>query len=222
MQYLSVWRKNLTYAKLSEEREFNVKQNITRKTVAKDDPKKMWKIIDYKDNESILKQDIKLSPETVQLYFKNIYQADHLFRNPTISLVKEELKDYNIVNEQLDQRFTYKELNDAIMQIGKGIGIDGVDKNISHLLPKQLRVAILKFCNLVFRKKYPNDWSYQILRPEIKKGHTLKNPKHYHHCYPQYTTSCWTIDFDFGTKSTQNKQDFENYKVALHKYLQYT
>lgn len=54
-QYLSVWRENLMYAKVSEEKEYNVKQNITWKCVAKDDPRKMWKIIDYKDNETTLK-----------------------------------------------------------------------------------------------------------------------------------------------------------------------
>ena len=176
-QYLSVWRENLMYAKVSEEKEFNVKQNVTWKSVAKDDPRKMWKIIDYKDNETTLKQEMKLSPETIHRYFRNIFQADHLSSKPTVSLIKDELESYNVVHEQLDHDLTFEELNDAIRQIGKGIGIDGLDKDISHLLPKQLRLAILKFCNLVFHEKYPVDWSYQILRPEVKKGHTLKKPK---------------------------------------------
>ena len=65
MQYLSVWRDNLMYAKVYEEKEYNVKQNITWKPVAKDDSRKMWKIIDYKDNETTLKQEMKLSLETI-------------------------------------------------------------------------------------------------------------------------------------------------------------
>ena len=29
----------------------------------------------------------------------------------------------------------------------------------------------------MFRLSYPKNWTYQILRPEVKNGHTLENPK---------------------------------------------
>ena len=42
---------------------------------------------------------------------------------------------------------------------------------------RQLRNALLQLFNHVFKKQYPEEWIYQILRPELKKGHTVKNPK---------------------------------------------
>ena len=69
------------------------------------------------------------------------------------------------------------ELNMAILQIGGGIGLDNIDKNIARLFPIQLRIALLDFFNSVFRLVYPNEWSHQILRPEVKNRHTLKKPK---------------------------------------------
>ena len=177
MQYLLTWRDNLRYAKVCEEKEYNVRGNISWKCLAKDDPRKMWKKIDYKDNESTLKQETKISTDVVHRYFKNIFQADHLSSKPTVGLIKDELENYRVVHDQLDQNLTYDELNGAIMQIGRGIGIDGLDKSISHLFPKQLRLAILEFLNLVFHDSYPEEWSYQLLRPEVKKGHSVENPK---------------------------------------------
>ena len=48
---------------------------------------------------------------------------------------------------------------------------------IAHLFPRQLCLALNKLCNIVYKAKYPEKWRYQILRPEVKKGHTIKNPK---------------------------------------------
>ena len=55
--------------------------------------------------------------------------------------------------------------------------MDGLDKNIAHLFPKELREAILKFFNTIYGLSYPKEWTYQILRPEVKKGHTIGKPK---------------------------------------------
>ena len=50
-------------------------------------------------------------------------------------------------------------------------------KIMLFLLPKELRDALLKFFNKVYRFGYPKEWSYQILRSEAKKVHTADNPK---------------------------------------------
>ena len=50
------------------------------------------------------------------------------------------------------------------MSIGRGIDLDGLDKNIAFLFPKELRDATLL--------GYPKEWPYQILRPGAKQGHT--------------------------------------------------
>ena len=177
MQYLMIWRENLQYANIMEEKEYNTKKNNSWQRVAKDDPRKMWKLIDYKDKETKRKQEEKINPRTIHQYFKGIFQADHLSQKPTVKDVKDDLLNYDVVHDQLDKDFSIMELNAAILDIGRGIGIDGLDKKIAHLLPLQLRIAILNFCNVVFHSDYPDEWTYQILRPEVKKGHTIKNPK---------------------------------------------
>ena len=137
----------------------------------------MWKVIDYKDKETKLKQEIKIKPKTVQIYFKGIFQADHLAEKPTVKDIRCKLDNYDVTDEQLDRDFPFTEFNDAILSIGRGIGMDGLDKKIAHLFPQKLRLALLEFSNKVFHDKYPEEWRYQILRPEVKKGHTIKNPK---------------------------------------------
>ena len=84
---------------------------------------------------------------------------------------------YHTTDNAQDEEFTYDELNQGIKEIGRGIGLDGLEKSIVHLFPKQLRDSILQFFNLVFDTDYPSEWIYQILRPEVKKGHTSVNPK---------------------------------------------
>ena len=177
MNYLMTWRDNIAYANECEQKEYNTRRNHAWKHVAKDNPRKMWKIIDYKDEETKLKQEIKIKPQTVQHYFKGIFQADHLSEKPTVKDIRCKLNDYDVTDEQLDQDFSFTEFNDAVLSIGRGIGIDGLDKKIAHLFPQKLRLALLEFSNVVYHNKYPEEWCYQILRPEVKKGHTIKNPK---------------------------------------------
>ena len=177
MQYLLTWQENKTLAAISEEKEFNTKINNSWKCISKKDPRKMWKSIDYKDKESKVEKDVSVDPKIIHEYFENIFQAAHLSRNPTIDDIKNELDSYTVVNEELDQEFTYEELCQSILQIGRGIGIDGLDKDIAHLFPRQLRLSLLQLINTIYHDKYPEEWCYQILRPEVKKGHTHSNPK---------------------------------------------
>ena len=77
----------------------------------------------------------------------------------------------------LIETFSYDEMSIAILNIGRGIGIDGLDENIARLFPKGVRDSLTQFWNTVFRLSYPKNWTYQILRPEVKRGHTLEKPK---------------------------------------------
>ena len=56
MNYLLTWRENIEYAKECEKKEYNTRRNDAWKHVAKDNPRKMWKVIDYKDKETKLKE----------------------------------------------------------------------------------------------------------------------------------------------------------------------
>ena len=138
----------------------------------------MWKTINYKDKNSQPKSNNSdISPEIIHRYFTAIFQAEHLAAKPTVDDIKEELNNYSVVHDYLDDDFSYDELNKAIMSSGRGIGIDGLEKMIAHLFPKKLRTALLLFFNKVYNTIYPNEWTYQILRPETKKGHSVKTPK---------------------------------------------
>ena len=177
LRYLLVWQENKLYAELLEAREYNVKENVGWKSVSKKDPRKMWKMIDYKDSSLSQKRQDPISPQVIHKYFKSIFQADHLASKPTVDDVLNELQNYHVADHELDVELSYADLNLGIKEIGRGIGLDGLDKSIVHLFPKQLRESILQFFNLVFDTEYPLEWIYLILRPEVKKGHSSKNPK---------------------------------------------
>ena len=51
MNYLMTWRENIAYANVCEQKEYNTKRNFAWKHVAKDNPRKLWKVIDYKDTD---------------------------------------------------------------------------------------------------------------------------------------------------------------------------
>ena len=105
----------------------------------------------------------------LKIYFKQ----KNLIKNPTIENVQEDISHYNEYCHQLERNFSYDEMGIAILNTGRGIGMDGLDKNIARLFPKGLRDDLTQFCNTVFRLSYPKYWTYQILRPEVKKWDTL-------------------------------------------------
>ena len=78
MQYLTTWQENLQYANKMEMKEYNTKKNSSWQRIAKDDPRKMWQLIDYKDTATMRKQEKKINPQVIHQYFKGIFQADHL------------------------------------------------------------------------------------------------------------------------------------------------
>ena len=95
MQYLSVWQGNRLYAEACEEKEYNVKDNVSWKKVSKDDPRKMWKIIDYKEKESMSQtQNNTISPQAIHQYFTNIFQAKHLASKPTVDDIQDDIHSY--------------------------------------------------------------------------------------------------------------------------------
>ena len=50
--YFLEWDRNQSFAAIKEEEEFNAKVNPSWKFLAKNDPKRMWKRVDYKDLET--------------------------------------------------------------------------------------------------------------------------------------------------------------------------
>ena len=46
LNYLMTWRENIAYASECEKKEYNTRRNDAWKYVAKDNPRKMWRVID--------------------------------------------------------------------------------------------------------------------------------------------------------------------------------
>ena len=177
MQFFDAWVANHEYALLKEKTEYNEKVNPSWKKIAKDDPKKLWKKINYKDENNKKRKSEKIDEKTIQKYFKGIFQAPKLEGTPTVADVRESLAAYNVYVPILDDDFTLDELNVAIEGNGQGIGLDGMDKKIANLFTLDLRKCILRFFNQVFSSQYPDVWTKLALRPEEKKGHSPTTPK---------------------------------------------
>ena len=176
--YFQLWDSYQSYANIKENEEINSKVNTSWKFMAKNNPKKMWKKIDYKDVNTKAPQVVrKMDENVVRNYFLKVFQSERIASNPTVADVRDSLVDYHVYIPILDDDITLDELNLAIKNNGKGTGLDGLEKSIAQLFPLNLRVSIVQMFNKVFGNNYPVEWTKQLLRPEEKKGHTLKVPK---------------------------------------------
>ena len=176
--YFQLWDSYQSYATIKENEEFNAKVNTSWQFLAKNNSKEMWKKIDYKDeNTKVSKIVQKMDENVVRNYFLKVFQSERITSNPTIDDVRNTLSNYHVFIPILDDDITLDELNLAIKNNGKGTGLDGLEKSIALIFPLNLRISIVKMFNQVFSTNYPVEWTKQLLRPEEKKGHTLKAPK---------------------------------------------
>ena len=90
---------------------------------------------EFKLEKENVKNKQYIEPNIIHNYFKNIFQAEHLQSKPCTEDVKEELNVYAFHSERLDKEFSYGELTLAINNIGRGVGLDGLEKAIVHIFP---------------------------------------------------------------------------------------
>ena len=83
-------------------------------------------------------KSVTIEPKVIDKYFKRIFQGEHLHNNPTITDVEMNDSSYEEHYEFLATDFTRDELNLAILQIGRGIGLDGFDKKIVTYFPREV------------------------------------------------------------------------------------
>ena len=149
--YFDTWALHSTYCRLKEKEEYNEKVNTTWRTLSKEDPRKLWKKINYKNDDSkMATESSSLDGTTVTAYFKKIFQADRLKDNPVVEDIEDGLSEYTMHVPLLDDCFTIQELNLAIAKNGNGSGIDGLDKKVALLFPMKLRLCILNIFNHIF------------------------------------------------------------------------
>ena len=71
-EYYNVWKANMEYARQKEKDEYNEKVNISWRNVSKEDPKKLWERIEYKEKTLSTCQDIDM--KGTRDYFTDIFQ----------------------------------------------------------------------------------------------------------------------------------------------------
>ena len=177
--YYKTWENSMAYLAVKEYEEYNAKVNTTWQFASKSDPKKLWKMIDYNDNESKDKSasTCNVDENIIHNYFTSIFQAEKIGRNPTVVDIRNSLDVYCMYVPILDDDFTFEELSYAIQNNGRGTGLDSIDKRTAVLFTMKLRESILNLFNTIFSTQYPVEWTKQLLRPEKKKGHTQNDPK---------------------------------------------
>ena len=94
-------------------------------------------MIEYHEKDyTTTTQNQTIDPTIINDYFTGIFQTENLASNPTIDDIQKVVSKYSLYDEHLDRKFTYDEINFAIANIGRGIGLDGLDKNIAHLFQR--------------------------------------------------------------------------------------
>ena len=135
-------------------------------------PKCLWDMIDWNDSRKEAEVP-RIDPSIIEKYFVDIFQSKCTTNNPVVEDILDIVNRYHCYVPLLDDQFSINEFNDAINEIGKGTGVDGIDPKIAHLFPMRLRVQILNFLNVVFENHYPSNWEKHLLFPILKKGHNL-------------------------------------------------
>ena len=93
------------------------------------DPKQMWKQIDWKGKRIEPKSE-NLSATTINKYFSNIFNSTKIVESPKITDMDDLIANCTRVIPDLNREPCIDELNFAIMKLGSGISLDGIDPGI--------------------------------------------------------------------------------------------
>ncbi len=157
-----------------QEEEICARQN-TQWRMYSTDPKKLWKMIDYKGE---VRSGTSCPPKIIRSYFSNsIFNSPKITGNPILSEMNNKVEEYEKINESTDKDPSTEELSLAINKYGNGVSFDGLSGPILNLLPPNLRDVVLKLYQSIFRTFYPSPWQSQLLSPIEKKGHSVISPK---------------------------------------------
>ena len=139
------------------------------------DPKKLWRMIDWKGEITTDKSHDDIPPNVIHTYFNNIFNSEKTMNDPTLDGINidEIVADCPVLDPQIDQ----DELDYAIKKIGNGVSFDGLSSDVLMFLPEEIRECMLKLFQNIFVGPYPNEWSKQLLKAVTKKGHSIKQPK---------------------------------------------
>ena len=173
--YLEQYNKYRELAIIKQDEEFNTKTNNKWKNMNKNDTKKLWQCIDWKDKHNDI--DGKPSDEMIDTYFRSIFQSTKICNDPTTDNSIRKINDFELNIPLLDDNVNINEFNLALKEIGNGTGYDGIHPTIVTLFTPELKDGLVKLLNKILGNTYPDIWKQQLLISLNKKGSTTKNPK---------------------------------------------
>ena len=171
----SWWNYNCLAAEM-ERKEYNTHTNTKWKYCNKNNPKKMWDMIDWK-GKSQERTSKAIDSTCINNYFTSIFQSKKTLRHPTVNDIKTSIDTYSS-NHYTNSPISMDELKVTLRNVGRGTGLDGIPPSVCNLFPQSLCNVLLKFIQTVFSSgEYPTSWTKQVLLPIEKKGHTISSPK---------------------------------------------
>ena len=106
--YYKTWESTLAYAAVKEREEYNTKVNISWRFTSKNNPKKLWKMIDYDDKGlKSVTSTYSVRENLIHNYFSDVFQAKRLEANPTVADIKRTLEAYNVYIPVMDDDFIF-------------------------------------------------------------------------------------------------------------------
>lgn len=159
-----------------EKSEYNFYKNQNWRYLDKNDGRKFWKQIDWKGN-SVTLNTFHIDPNTIDSYFRNIFQSSKLASDPIVSDIRDALQNHNIIIPALDNPFSLTEVCNSLNTISNGVSFDGISPSIANYLPDEFKSMLTQLFNRVFVEEYPAQWEQQLLTAIPKKGHSENEPK---------------------------------------------
>ena len=172
--YQHEWLRYHQIALEKEEEELIGKRSEEWKYLGKNDPKTLWKRIDWKGE---LRKENKISPCVVERFFKNVFKSPLTINDPVIMEAENEISNYDTILEITDCDISMNEIVQAAKKKRKGCSFDSIAPEVLTVAPPSFLEVIRKLMDGIFKYGYPNSWKTQMLLSFTKKGHTIKEPK---------------------------------------------
>ena len=80
------------------------------------------------------------------------------------------INEYNVYIPILDDDIIVEEINNAVDEIGTGIGVDGLNPNLTKLFTIKFKLFLVKFLNRIHGHTYPDIWKRQSSSQSPKRG----------------------------------------------------
>ena len=155
--YRSEWIYYMDVGIMEEKKERAQLRNKKWAVLNNKNPKELWRLIDWKGDCNAKEENI--SPETIQTFFRKVFQSGKTANNPTLDCINNVIKNYVNYVDVTDKPISLSEIDLAIAQLGTGVGLDGIDPAIIRIItPACLKKFIHALFNVLFGAYYPNKW----------------------------------------------------------------